>query len=139
MNFDSMWTVKHGHTDIVFWAIALPLMAIVIPLFLWVDIKQGLHDVKKRMIARSTAMASICINSDDRSHLRCHLGSEEEAMITLRVHLILGPHFLSSSIFVGIFFFRIGIIRHNILTGIRLFCEGIRLFCEVSSAQEFPE
>ncbi|KAF7345239.1 Magnesium-like protein [Mycena sanguinolenta] len=31
MNFDFMWTTKHNHSDVIYWAIALPIMAIIPP------------------------------------------------------------------------------------------------------------
>ncbi|KAL0575761.1 hypothetical protein V5O48_006204 [Marasmius crinis-equi] len=46
MNFDPMWSVQQN-SDILFWEIAIPMMAIVVPLFVWPDIK--------RALARSTA------------------------------------------------------------------------------------
>jgi hypothetical protein len=78
MNFDHMWAINHGHTDLVyvichtlilsffadaplsrFWIIALPMMAIVIPLFLYADITRLAHSLKKRMIAKAAAQVSI--------------------------------------------------------------------------------
>jgi len=53
MNFDNMWTIHHGHTDIVFWIIALPIMAIIIPLFLWGDMTRLAHYMKKRYLERT--------------------------------------------------------------------------------------
>ncbi|KAF8328271.1 uncharacterized protein EI90DRAFT_1620505 [Cantharellus anzutake] len=40
MNFENMWSIHHGHTDIVFWIIAIPVMVIVISSFLWHDLER---------------------------------------------------------------------------------------------------
>jgi hypothetical protein len=72
MNFENMWTVHHGHSDLVyaaalsslalsvlnspfarrFWIIALPLMAVVLPVFIVPDIKRMIHYVQKRILAK---------------------------------------------------------------------------------------
>ncbi|KAJ6608685.1 hypothetical protein B0H10DRAFT_2067021 [Mycena sp. CBHHK59/15] len=52
MNFDNMWTVHHGHSDLVFWIIALPLMAIVLPIFIVPDIKRMIHYFQKRILTK---------------------------------------------------------------------------------------
>lgn len=51
MNFESMWSVGH-HTDLLFWEIGLPVMAIVIPLFTWPDLKRLAHYLQKRMMKK---------------------------------------------------------------------------------------
>ncbi|KAG1830920.1 hypothetical protein EV424DRAFT_248560 [Suillus variegatus] len=51
MNFASMWSVNN-HSDALFWKIAIPLMAFVIPLFMWSDIKHAAHYAEKRWTAR---------------------------------------------------------------------------------------
>jgi Mg2+ and Co2+ transporter CorA len=48
MNFDNMWSVKHGHTDLVFWIIAIPVMLIVIPMFLYQDFERMFHYAAKK-------------------------------------------------------------------------------------------
>ena len=48
MNFESMWSVDK-HTDILFWEIALPMMAAIITIFFWADFGRMLHRLKKRM------------------------------------------------------------------------------------------
>ncbi|EIN14274.1 hypothetical protein PUNSTDRAFT_96001 [Punctularia strigosozonata HHB-11173 SS5] len=69
MNFENMWSIKHGHTDLVFWIIALPMMVIVVPTFLWSDLRQGLRDLRTRMIARSTAQAPVfLLTGGSRDH-----------------------------------------------------------------------
>lgn len=68
MNFDRMWSVKHNHSDVMYvisliskymclqrnsyWIIAIPLMAIVVPLFLLNDLKRMVHFVQKKIIAK---------------------------------------------------------------------------------------
>ncbi|KAF8207085.1 hypothetical protein K438DRAFT_1815654 [Mycena galopus ATCC 62051] len=51
MNFDRMWSLE-GHSDLVFWIIALPVMAIVLPIFIVPDIKRMIHYVQKRMLTK---------------------------------------------------------------------------------------
>ncbi|KAH7886321.1 hypothetical protein F5I97DRAFT_1879408 [Phlebopus sp. FC_14] len=51
MNFEAMWSV-HMHSDLFFWEIAIPVMAVVIPMFTWPDIKRVAHYAKKRFATR---------------------------------------------------------------------------------------
>ncbi|KAJ6577447.1 magnesium transporter [Mycena capillaripes] len=51
MNFTAMWSVRN-HSDVVFWIIALPVMAIVLPIFIVPDIKRIIHYVQKRILAK---------------------------------------------------------------------------------------
>ncbi|KAJ7746354.1 magnesium transporter [Mycena metata] len=51
MNFQRMWTLE-GHSDVVFWIIALPVMAVVLPIFVVPDIKRMIHYVQKRMLTK---------------------------------------------------------------------------------------
>ncbi|THH01212.1 hypothetical protein EW026_g1441 [Hermanssonia centrifuga] len=53
MNFSAMWSIQHGHTDLIFWIIALPLMAVVLPVFLWSDLERIWHYMQKRTAART--------------------------------------------------------------------------------------
>ncbi|KIJ66521.1 hypothetical protein HYDPIDRAFT_86366 [Hydnomerulius pinastri MD-312] len=52
MNFEYMWSVDL-HSDALFWEIAIPVMAVVIPIFMWPDIKRVAHYAAKRFAARS--------------------------------------------------------------------------------------
>ncbi|KAI6136115.1 hypothetical protein F5141DRAFT_996716 [Pisolithus sp. B1] len=51
MNFEGMWSV-HFHTDLFFWVIAIPVMSVIIPSFLWPDFKRMSHYVQKRLVER---------------------------------------------------------------------------------------
>ncbi|GLB43551.1 putative corA-like Mg2+ transporter protein [Lyophyllum shimeji] len=51
MNFDPMWSVNKN-SDLLFWEIALPVMVIIVPLFMWQDIKGAVHYIRKRMMAK---------------------------------------------------------------------------------------
>ncbi|KAJ7485857.1 hypothetical protein FB451DRAFT_1231275 [Mycena latifolia] len=51
MNFTDMWSVN-GHSDWLFWAIALPVMSVVVPLFVAPDIRRLVHYVQKRALAK---------------------------------------------------------------------------------------
>ncbi|KAF8273845.1 hypothetical protein EI94DRAFT_1563103 [Lactarius quietus] len=55
MNFENMWSIHHGHTDIVFWIIAIPVMAVVVPSFMWAEIVRIHHYIKKNMLARNVS------------------------------------------------------------------------------------
>lgn len=56
MNFDPMWSVQQN-SDVLFWIIALPVMAIVIPMFLLQDIKRMFHYLSKKMSGRRVTKA----------------------------------------------------------------------------------
>lgn len=56
MNFEAMWSVNL-HSDFLFWQIAIPVMAVVIPLFTWPDIKRVLHYMLKRFKERKRVKA----------------------------------------------------------------------------------
>ncbi|KAF7312057.1 Magnesium-like protein [Mycena indigotica] len=67
MNFEGMWSV-HGHSDLLqvfdiiherhthfyssFWEIALPVMAVVLPIFITPDIKRIIHYVQKHILMK---------------------------------------------------------------------------------------
>ena len=48
MNFEHMWSVN-SHSDLLFWEIALPMMAVTITIFFWRDFGRMAHRLKKRM------------------------------------------------------------------------------------------
>ena len=52
MNFESMWSVQ-DNSDVLFWIIALPVMAVVVPIFMWSDFQRLFHYCQKRMATRS--------------------------------------------------------------------------------------
>ncbi|KAG2022560.1 manganese resistance protein MNR2, variant 2 [Coprinopsis cinerea AmutBmut pab1-1] len=57
MNFEPFPAVNK-HTDLYFWIIALPCMGVVIPLFLFSDIKNMIHYISKRIAGRKSAGGS---------------------------------------------------------------------------------
>ncbi|KAF7322699.1 CorA-like protein [Mycena chlorophos] len=59
MNFGAMWSV-HNNSDLLFWVgliIALPLMGVLVPLFLYRDIEKAIHHVQKRFALRRAILA----------------------------------------------------------------------------------
>ncbi|KAJ7032382.1 magnesium transporter [Mycena alexandri] len=53
MNFTRMWTTTTpGHSDSIYWIIALPIEAIILPLFLGPDIKRLVHYMQKRILTK---------------------------------------------------------------------------------------
>ncbi|KZT07236.1 uncharacterized protein LAESUDRAFT_758642 [Laetiporus sulphureus 93-53] len=51
MNFQNMWSTT-THTDVFFWEIAFPVMAVTIPLFMMPDLRRIVHYLEKRIIRR---------------------------------------------------------------------------------------
>lgn len=56
MNFSSMPSVNN-HSDVLFWEIALPVIAVIVPLFLWTDIRRLFHYLRKRMVVSDVRKA----------------------------------------------------------------------------------
>ncbi|KAJ7184152.1 hypothetical protein C8R46DRAFT_882360 [Mycena filopes] len=56
MNFTSMWSINNN-SDVLFWIISLPVLAVVIPMFLYSDIKSMFHYIGKVMTARRAVLA----------------------------------------------------------------------------------
>lgn len=84
MNFELMWTVHHGHSDVMcvdsllsfiienstfitcsYWIIALPMLAILLPIFMWSDLSEAKQNLEKHMAARAVKRVSARIR--DRS------------------------------------------------------------------------
>lgn len=51
MNFVNEWSVQH-HSDLLFWEIAIPIMLVITPMFMWSDIQKAYHFVQKKMISK---------------------------------------------------------------------------------------
>ncbi|KAI5114836.1 hypothetical protein M0805_006736, partial [Coniferiporia weirii] len=58
MNFVGFWAV-HNNSDALFWKIAIPVMAAIIPMFMWNDFEQMFHYMKKRCTTRG--FGKVCI------------------------------------------------------------------------------
>ncbi|KAH8119713.1 hypothetical protein DFH11DRAFT_1753526 [Phellopilus nigrolimitatus] len=58
MNFEAMWSVMH-HSDLLFWEIALPVMAVIIPLFMWPDFERMAHYCQKKWAAHKVRKVRI--------------------------------------------------------------------------------
>jgi len=54
MNFTNMWSVHHpGHSDAIFWYIAIPVLLVVMMMFMWSDFVKMWHHMKKRYLERA--------------------------------------------------------------------------------------
>ncbi|KAH9923673.1 uncharacterized protein B0H18DRAFT_878449 [Fomitopsis serialis] len=58
MNFENMWSIMHGHSDLIFWIIALPVMAIVVPLFAYPDLRNMVRYLQKRVVKQKVGRVS---------------------------------------------------------------------------------
>ncbi|PPR02708.1 hypothetical protein CVT26_009811 [Gymnopilus dilepis] len=47
MNFNSFWAVAHN-SDLFFWEIAIPVMAALVPIFMYNDIREFLHFLRRK-------------------------------------------------------------------------------------------
>ncbi|TFK42085.1 hypothetical protein BDQ12DRAFT_645556 [Crucibulum laeve] len=56
MNFTPMWSVDQN-SDLLFWKIAIPVMAVLIPLFMYDDIRKAVRHLKQRMATREAVKA----------------------------------------------------------------------------------
>jgi hypothetical protein len=68
MNFEFMWSV-HGRSDILFWEIALPMMAVIIIIFFWRDLGRMFHRLKKRMLHKK--IDKVSTGPHPSSHPQC--------------------------------------------------------------------
>jgi len=54
MNFTNMWSVRHpGHSDAIFWYIAIPVLLVVMMMFMRSDFVKMWHHMKKRYLERA--------------------------------------------------------------------------------------
>ncbi|KZW00478.1 hypothetical protein EXIGLDRAFT_830641 [Exidia glandulosa HHB12029] len=56
MNF-MPFPAADNHSDVLFWIIALPVMSIIVPLFLWSDIRRMVHYLRKTSSAKKVSKA----------------------------------------------------------------------------------
>ncbi|KAL0951823.1 hypothetical protein HGRIS_008489 [Hohenbuehelia grisea] len=54
MNFEHMWSIQ-DKSDVLFWMIALPVMGVLIPIFLFNDIARMAHYLQKRLAGERLA------------------------------------------------------------------------------------
>ncbi len=59
MNFTPMWSVQQN-SDLLFWEIAIPVMIVVIPLFLWSDFRRMGRYFEKRLTTRQIKKVRFC-------------------------------------------------------------------------------
>lgn len=62
MNFDFMWSV-HGRSDILFWEIALPMMAVIVTVFFWAEFGRMFQRLKKRILNKKIDKVSASLFS----------------------------------------------------------------------------
>ncbi|KAI0055426.1 hypothetical protein BV25DRAFT_1815607 [Artomyces pyxidatus] len=61
MNFTRQWTIRPlDHSDVIFWIIALPMLAILIPIFLYKDAIRTVQYIKSRMVAHTVQKVMFC-------------------------------------------------------------------------------
>jgi len=58
MNFTPFWAVN-DNSDFLFWKIAIPIMAVVMPLFLWPDLIRAARNIDKHWIRRRIKRDSV--------------------------------------------------------------------------------
>jgi Mg2+ and Co2+ transporter CorA len=58
MNFGQMWSVQNN-SDLLFWIIAIPVCAVIIPAFLYKDIKRMKHYMQKKVLAKNAWRKSV--------------------------------------------------------------------------------
>lgn len=58
MNFVRQWSVQHN-SDALFWEIAIPIMIVITPMFMWSDIQKAYHFIDKKMI--SNKAIQVCL------------------------------------------------------------------------------
>ncbi|TFK67660.1 hypothetical protein BDN72DRAFT_842745 [Pluteus cervinus] len=58
MNFESFWLAKDGHSDAIYWYFATPIMIIILPIFIYPDLRRLLHHFEKRKEAKQAVLTS---------------------------------------------------------------------------------
>ena len=108
-----MWSIQHNHSDVLyvhstlscdrsdfhsrrFWEIAIPLMAIVIPVFLYGDVVRMVHYIQKKILVTKVEQVRYdCmpqnIVADNRSSRRT---GDYEPRVRVAVAYVYHPRFL---------------------------------------------